>query len=383
MVESVRRGCSQREVARRFGIPVSTIQHWLKRARGKRLDRVDWSTALPVPHRTTRTSREVEERILELRRQLRQDSVLGEYGAKAIHSEIKNGGAQDVPSVRTIGRVLRRRGVLDGQRRVRRPAPPRGWYLDDVARGEAELDSFDVVQGLVIEGGTDVEVLNAVSLHGRLVASWPLAAVTARVSVEKLTEHWREWGLPGYAQFDNDTRFQGAHQHKDSFGRVMRLCLALQVVPVFAPPREHGFQASVESFNGLWQAKVWARCHHKGLAQLQERSACYVDAHRARTEDKRDCAPPRRDFPRPWSLNLQGPLRGRVIFLRRADQLGKVFLLGRKFTVSALWTHRLIRCEVDLNDGEIRFFTLRRAQPFQCDLLKTVPYVPPRRRFTE
>jgi hypothetical protein len=239
------------------------------------------------------------------------------------------------------------------------------------------------VQGLVIEGGTDVEVLNAVSLHGRLVASWPLAAVTARVSVEKLTEHWREWGLPGYAQFDNDTRFQGAHQHKDSFGRVMRLCLALQVVPVFAPPREHGFQASVESFNGLWQAKVWARCHHEDLAQLQERSACYVDAHRARTEDKRGCAPPRRDFPRPWSLNLQGPLRGRVIFLRRADQLGKVFLLGREFTVSALWTHRLIRCEVDLNDGEIRFFTLRRAQPLQRDLLKTVPYVPPRRRFTE
>jgi hypothetical protein len=325
----------------------------------------------------------VEEAVLELRRQLREESVLGEYGAKAIHAELKRDGVLDVPSVRTIGRILRRRGALDGQRRVRRPSPPRGWYLDDVAREKAELDSFDVVQGLVIEGGTDVEVLNAVSLHGRLVASWPLAAVTAKASVEKLTEYWREWGLPGYAQFDNDTRFQGAHQHKDSFGRVMRLCLALQVVPVFAPPREHGFQASVESFNGLWQAKVWSRYHHKDLTQLQERSARYVDAHRARTEDKRCCAPPRRDFPASWSLNLQMPLRGRVIFLRRADQSGRVYLLGREFSVSALWTHRLIRCEVDLDDGEIRFFTLRRYHPSQCDLLNKVPYQPPRRRFAE
>ena len=37
----------------------------------------------------------------------------------------------------------------------------------------AELDCIDVVEGLVIKGGPHVEVLNAVSLHGGLVASWP------------------------------------------------------------------------------------------------------------------------------------------------------------------------------------------------------------------
>jgi hypothetical protein len=32
---------------------------------------------------------------------------------------------------------------MDGKRRIRYTAPPLGWYLPDVAKGDAELDSFD------------------------------------------------------------------------------------------------------------------------------------------------------------------------------------------------------------------------------------------------
>jgi predicted nucleic acid-binding protein len=188
---------------------------------------------------------------------LRDRSVLGECGATAIHAALLE-RASPAPSVRTIGRILERRGALDGQLRVRRSASPRGWYLPEVANGLVELDSFDAVTGLVIEGGIDVEVLNAVSLHGGLVGSWPLGVVSAKATVDALIEHWRSIGLPAFAQFDNDTRFQGAHQHADSIGRVIRLCIALGVVPIFAPPRETGFQAAIENFNGLWQAKVRA-----------------------------------------------------------------------------------------------------------------------------
>lgn len=370
-------------MAREFGIPVSTAQHWLARASGKRLDRVDWGTQAPIPHRTTRTSRDMEDRILAVRKELREDSVLGEYSASAIRDELVYRRIDSVPSVRTIGRILKRRGVLDKPRRIRRSSPARGWYLLDVARCEAELDSFDVVEGLVIQGGIDVQVLNGISLHGRLAASWPLPSITAKVTVEKLTAHWQECGLPGYVQFDNDTRFQGAHQHKDSFSRVVRLCLSLEVVPVFAPVYEHGFQAQVESYNGLWQAKVWSRFHHDDISQLQGRSQLYVRAHRARTAGKRELAPARKEFPAAWKLDLQAPLRGKIIFLRRTDATGKVYLLGRRFSVSDVWLHRLVRCEVDLDENEISFFTLRRLKPDDHHLVKTIRYIPPTRRFAE
>jgi hypothetical protein len=60
-----------------------------------------------------------------------------------------------------------------------------------VAEQAAELDSFDVVEGLVIEGGSHVEVLTGVALHGGLVAAWPMPAVTAQTALDALLEHWR------------------------------------------------------------------------------------------------------------------------------------------------------------------------------------------------
>src|SRR5438477_11899132 len=93
-------------------------------------------------------------------------SDLGEHGAEAIHVALLEHALEKPPSVRTVGRVLERSGVLDGQRRIRRAAPPVGWYLPEVAARRAELDSFDTVSGLLLAGGIDVVVLNGISLHG-------------------------------------------------------------------------------------------------------------------------------------------------------------------------------------------------------------------------
>ncbi len=122
--------------------------------------------------------------MLTLRVELKDRSDLGEFGARAIRDALKAKGITQLPSARTIGRILERHGALDGRKRTRRPAPPAGWYLPDLAARRAELDSSDIVEGLVIKGGTRVEVLNATSLHGGLVASWPMGVVTAKAAVE-------------------------------------------------------------------------------------------------------------------------------------------------------------------------------------------------------
>ena len=73
--------------------------------------------------------------------------------------------------------------------------------------------------------------------------------MTAKVVVESLIEHWRAFGLLSYAQFDNDTIFQGTHAHPDLVGWVSRLCLSLGVAPVFVVPHEFGFQSTIENSN--------------------------------------------------------------------------------------------------------------------------------------
>src|SRR5262245_2477264 len=242
MVAAVRQGQSRRAVARCFAVSVSTVAYWVDRASGHRLNRVDWHDRSRAPKRTRRTDTTIEELVLRARRELRRTSDLGAFGAQAIRLALQEQGHGDLPSVRTINRILRRRGALDGRPRLRRPPPPRGWYLPALAATQAELDSFDIVEGLVIKDGPQVEVFNGVSLHGGLPASWPVAApVTAKFVVAALLEHWREVGLPRYAQFDNDMIFQGTHRYPDALGRVIRTCLSLGVVPVFVPPNEMGF----------------------------------------------------------------------------------------------------------------------------------------------
>jgi hypothetical protein len=344
-----------------------------------RLDRVAWADRSSAPHTVHRTPPAVEARVLTLRRILRDESPLGEYGAAAIAAAWRRQWGP-APALRTIGRILSRYGALDGRRRVRTPPPPLGWYLPPVAQGGAELDSFDTIEDLVIEGGIPVEVLTGISLHGGLVAAWPAAAVTTDLVLAALEAHWRTWGRPAYAQFDNDTRFQGPHQFADAIGRVTRLCLSLGIVPVFTPVQEHGFQAAIEAFNGRWQAKVWHRFHHEARAALQARSTRYVAAHRRRTAARRDTAPARQPFPVEWHFDPRAPAQGQLVFLRRTTATGAAELLGRTFPVDPHWVHRLVRCEVDLTAGRLRFYALRRREPMWQPLLQEMAYTLPAAR---
>jgi hypothetical protein len=382
MVAAARRGQAQRAVARRFGIGLGHLQYWLARTRGQRLDRVDWSNQSNAPRahgRQTKTS--VQRRVLALRRELRQ-SDLGFVGAQAIQDALRTECPhRRLPSLRTIGRILKRYGALDAVRRVRRSAPPAGWYLPEVAAGTAELDAFDVIEDLPLEGGPRLDVLTTRALWGPVCGAWISAAMRARWLCERLETHWRAHGCPAYAQFDNDSRFQGTHTHPDVLGQVIRFCLSLGVTPVFAPAREHGPQNLNESFNHLWQQKVWHRFHHASALAFQARSDRFVAAYQRRRAAREDRAPGRRPFPKRWTLDLHQRPRGMVIYLRRTDEFGAIRVLGHRLEVDAQWVHRLVRAEVDLEAQQIRCYRLRRRAPDEQPLVRTIKYVFPEKQF--
>jgi hypothetical protein len=380
MVQAVRAGRGIRATARAFRVGVSTVQYWVARSAGQRLDRVDFDNRRPG-RAANRMPCRVERRVLTVRAQLRK-SVLGEYGATAIGAVLREAGTTAaVTSRATIHRILTRHGALDGAHRQRRPPPPKGWYLPAVARGDAELDSFDFIEDLKIAAGPLVSVLTGTSLHGAIAAAKVMARPSAQATVNALLDRWRHLGLPAYAQFDNDTIFQGAHQWPDSVGRVTRLCLALGVTRVFAPPHEPGLQNAIEGFNGLWQAKVWRRHHARSAADLQTVSDRYIVAYRAKTAARAEAAPARRALPAGFALDLHAPLRGTAIYLRRTDERGTVEVLGRRFKVDSHWLHRLVRCEVDFTRHRIRCYALRRRQPTHQQLLCSIPYHRPDRPF--
>jgi hypothetical protein len=197
MVAAGRRGESWRSVAARFGGSVPTVTRWLLRAQGKRLDRPSFSDQSTAPrHVHNRTGPAMEKLVLGLRQPLRDQRDLGEFGAAAIRRELTRRGLSCPPSRRTIGDILERHGALDSRRRLRRPAPPAGWSVPEVAGGRAAVDECDFVEGVLIRGGIEVEVLTVGSLHGGLVGSWPASGWTTAWALGAILEHWRRLGVP-------------------------------------------------------------------------------------------------------------------------------------------------------------------------------------------
>jgi hypothetical protein len=241
-----------------------------------------------------------------------------------------------------------------------------------------ELDLFDYIEMLKLAGGPVLDVFTTVALHRGWPGAWPLAPATTTATLDCMIAHWRRVGCPGFAQMDNDTRFQGAHQHPDVFGRVVRLCLQLGITPVFVPPREFGLQNPIESFNSLWQSKVWRRYHFGSLTDLTTISAQYIAARCTRLASRATLAPARAPWPTDWEWQPRQLPAGVVIYIRRTTEAGRITLLGHTWRVDPHWCHRLVRAEVDLGHDVIRCYALRRRAPAEQPLLTELPYRYPR-----
>jgi hypothetical protein len=249
-------------------------------------------------------------------------------------------------------------GVIDRVRRMRRPTPaPRVVSAGGSRRrGGAGLLRFH--RGPEDRRWPAADLLTATSLHGGLVDAWALLRRTAKSTVDCLVERWRREGLP--TQFDNDTVCQGARQFPDAIGRVSRLCLALGVIPLFAPPRDPGFQNAIDSTvsgrpnsGTVSIAAAKETCNNIPTVTLPPIAPATPNA-----ASRPQSANPSRYASPSTSMCLCAV----VIYLRRTDAAGRAQLLGRTFEFSAQWLHRLVRCEVDLTRQHIQS-----QRPFPSD----------------
>ena len=88
MVLAVRRGQTQRRVARRFGVGLGHLQYWLARTHGQKLVPVDWSDQSHAPRLQGRqTQPSLQRRVLSWRQELRPGDR-GFIGAQAIQDAL-------------------------------------------------------------------------------------------------------------------------------------------------------------------------------------------------------------------------------------------------------------------------------------------------------
>ncbi len=301
-------------------------------------------------------------------------------GADAVAWEIELARVPRPPARRTIERILQRAGRTRHQAPA--PAHERGGapYPAPRATGPGDLHETDLVGPRHLRtprGPVGFFEFHTVDVAGGGAATWQGPDKSAESFCVYLTEvAWMRLGLPIVWQLDNESAVAGFPGRP--FTQPVRLALLFGIEVRFIPPGEPGRQADVESFNALWQARVLRRFETPSLARLAKVSLRFerwfmderphpklnVASHGTRFPGELLAAQDGalRRIPQGFRLDqfrdgageLHLPLaRGRISWVRRADERGTLALHGRRLSLGRAAASQYVVATLSTARGEL------------------------------
>jgi transposase InsO family protein len=210
-----------------------------------------------------RTPPHIERAIVTIRRRLAARATpqtrYSLIGATQIRAELEALGHTPLPSLRTIQRVIARAGLSCPPLRLA-PRIARNEYPGPQARDTSHLHQVDVVGPRYLKGDSTryyflvcKDVFDQ-SVYMEFVDSRRMDGI-----LDFLVHAWQHLGLPEKVQFDNGREFCGFGHTARFLSRVIRLCLRLEVEPIFIPKGKSQWNGSVENFNGWFQPLLLSR----------------------------------------------------------------------------------------------------------------------------
>jgi transposase InsO family protein len=222
-----------------------------------------------------RTPAEIE-RIVEMVR-------LGLYnkghfcGKQAIQWEMIDMGVQPLPSLSTIGRILRRRDLTN--RRTGRYEPKGKKYPELPALLPNQTHQVDLVGPCYLTGPVRFYSLHAVDPAINRCGIEPMPSKGAQSVLDAVYALWMRMGIPDNLQVDNELAFYGSPTHPRGMGPLIRLCLRYGVNLWFIPPSEPWWNGVVEKFNDHYQQRFLAKVTMASMPQLRQESLAFEHRH--------------------------------------------------------------------------------------------------------
>jgi transposase InsO family protein len=224
------------------------------------------------PHRT---SSEIEQIVEVVRWGLYNKGLF--CGGQAIRWEMEDMNVQPLPSVRTIGRILRRRGLTN--RRTGRYESKGKKYPKLPALLPNQTHQVDLVGPCYLTGPIRFYSLHAVDTAINRCGIEPMPSKAAQSILDAVYAVWMRMGIPENLQVDNELVFYGSPTHPRGMGPLIRLCLAYGVNLWFIPPAEPWRNGIVEQFNDHYQQKFLSKVMMASMAQLKQESLAFEHRH--------------------------------------------------------------------------------------------------------
>lgn len=319
-----------------------------------------------------KTAPEIERLVLEVRERL-QANPWAQIGASVIAWELRKLGLRAVPPSWTIERILQRAGVPRRPRRESRvpkgtpyPAPP--------ALAPNACQEADLIGPRHLVGAIPFFVLNAVDLARRAAACELQLSKADAPTASAVIRIWSRLGIPERFKLDNWL----VPNNNRRLPVVVRLCLAVGVVPVFIPFAEPWRNSVVEHFNDTFDKHFFRTERFRDRAHLRARMAPFERFHNAhhRYSALKGATPDevarRLDFhprllDRAYQIPSGPPRRGSVEFIRliRSDRLLRV--MDARITLPEGLVYEYVTAVLDIGREELDVVHLGRR-------VKTLPF---------
>ena len=223
-------------------------------------------------HTPNRRSKVIEKKIIEVRNELVSTPFM-QYGPQAIYYRLQSKG-EVPPEIWTISRVLKENNLSKPNRKQAYISKgkdyPYEYYL---------CQQMDYVGPRYLYSKERFYFFSIICCETHYGQVTIYKNQTSSNVCNSLLLFWKALGPPDYLQMDNDLSFWGSLNKPTALGKVIRLCLANKVTPVFIPQREPWRNGIIEHFNHTMQASVLSLSKFKNVKQLQQATNKFCEAH--------------------------------------------------------------------------------------------------------
>jgi putative transposase len=198
-------------------------------------------------------------------------------GKQAIQWEMTDMEVQPLPSLSTIGRILRRRDLT--HRRTGRYESKGKKYPELPMHLPNQTHQVDLVGPCYLTGPIRFYSLHAVDTAINRCGIEPMPSRAAQSVLDALYTLWLRMGIPDNLQVDNEWAFFGSPSHPRGMGPLIRICLRYGVHLWFIPPSEPWWNGVVEKFNDHYQQRFLAKVPMTSMPQLRQESLAFEHRH--------------------------------------------------------------------------------------------------------
>lgn len=312
-----------------------------------------------------RTPAEIEKIVEMVRLNLYNKGLF--CGNQAIQWEMGDMEVQPIPSLSTIGRILRRRELT--HRRTGRYTPKGKKYPELPALSPNQTHQVDMVGPCYLTGPIRFYSLHAIDTAINRCGIEPMPSRAAQSVLDAVYAVWLRMGIPENLQVDNEMAFFGSPAHPRGMGPLIRLCLRYGVNLCFIPPSEPWWNGVVEKFNDHYQQKFLAKVTMSSMTQLGQESLAFEHRHNSTyryskitgktplealaSMEKKLIFPSKGDAPR---YPLDKPEEGCYHLVRFIRSDCRLSIFGEMFPAPPETQYEYVVATVDVKEQKLKLF---------------------------